>query len=445
MSLPHQNLQKLFTRGDVSLFTWANEGGWPVTYASPNVERLLGIPVADLVSRRVLYCDLIHPEDLLPLQTKVARSIACGSDLCLHDDYRLRHADGRWIWVHDVTVIERGANGTPTCFYGYALDVTQGHADRDALVAQRDRLELVLQGTRLGLWDWNPTTNEVVFDERWAKMLGHELADIEPTLASWQSRVHPDDLAACFADIQAHLEGRTEYYENVHRMRHRDGRWLYILDRGRICARDAEGRAIRFTGTHTDITAQKLAEVAARQASLAKSQFLARMSHEIRTSLNGVLGLLQLLDVSTRDGRQVAYINAMRESGETLLTLINDILDAAKIEAGEMRIEPHPFDVPRLLQTVFDLYRERAQSKQLDYQLSLEADLPQCLVGDSHRIRQVLTNLLSNALKYRESARHFAALVGFPALRVRHRPHPCPRRLARQPSIGSSPGWEPSP
>ncbi len=400
MSIPLQTLQTLFTLGDVTLFVWANEPGWPVTYVSPNVERLLGISAADLLSRRVLFGDLIAAEDLAPLQASVARSVASGADLCMHDDYRLRRPDGRWIWVHDVTVIQRAADGSVISFAGHLLDVTQSREDRAALMAQRDRFELVLQGTRLGLWDWNPTTNAVVFDERWARMLGHELAEIEPSLESWQSRVHPDDLAGCFADIQAHLEGKTEFYENVHRMRHKDGRWIYILDRGRVCERDAEGRATRFTGTHTDITPQKLAELAARQANLAKDQFLARMSHEIRTPLNGVLGLLQLLESSALDGQQTAYIEAMRESGETLLTVINDILDASKIEAGQMRIDPHPFDVPRLLQTVFDLYRERAHSKQLGYRLLLDNELPKRLVGDSHRLRQVLTNLLSNALKF---------------------------------------------
>ena len=131
--------------------------------------------------------------------------------------------------------------------------------------SQRERLELVLEGTRLGMWDWNPQTNEVVFDERWAQMLGHSLDEIDFSLESWSSRVHPDDLEPCLADIQAHIEGRTDFYENVHRMRHADGRWVYILDRGRIVARDADGRPIRFTGTHTDITAQCEAERRARE------------------------------------------------------------------------------------------------------------------------------------------------------------------------------------
>ena len=125
---------------------------------------------------------------------------------------------------------------------------------------QRERLELVIEGTRLGMWDWNPQTNEVAFNDIWAEMLGYSIDEISPSLEEWESRVHPDDLAACYADIQAHIEGKTPFYENVHRMKHRNGSWVYILDRGRVVQRNEQGLPIRFTRTHTDITNQKKSE-----------------------------------------------------------------------------------------------------------------------------------------------------------------------------------------
>lgn len=113
-----------------------------------------------------------------------------------------------------------------------------------------ERLKLVLDSTRLGMWDWSPVTDEVVFDFNWANMLGLKMSDLSMTLDDWSSRVHPDDMDACLADIKAHIEGKTEFYENMHRMRHADGSWVYILDRGRMVERDSEGKALRFTGTH---------------------------------------------------------------------------------------------------------------------------------------------------------------------------------------------------
>jgi PAS domain S-box-containing protein len=130
----------------------------------------------------------------------------------------------------------------------------------EQLRATTQRLNLVLEGTQLGMWDWNPQTNEVVFDDRWANMLGYQLAEIEQNLSSWESRVHPDDISGCFRDIEKHIRGESEFYNNIHRMKHRDGHWVYILDRGKVVERDSEGNPVRFTGTHTDVTELKLTE-----------------------------------------------------------------------------------------------------------------------------------------------------------------------------------------
>lgn len=197
-----------------------------------------------------------------------------------------------------------------------------------ALERDRERLQLVLEGTRLGMWDWNPQTDAVTFDERWAEMLGHSLDEIEPSLGGWAERVHPDDLDACFADIQRHIRGEVDFYENVHRMRHADGGWRYILDRGRIVERDAAGRPIRFMGTHTDITAQKEAALRARQAAQAQSHLLATMSHKIRAPLHGILGLLSVLDDHPGSAESCAeHLRLMRACGDALLGIVGDILD----------------------------------------------------------------------------------------------------------------------
>ncbi|MCA9634842.1 MAG: PAS domain-containing protein, partial [Myxococcales bacterium] len=274
--------------------------------------------------------------------------------------------------------------------------------DDESTESQRERLELVLEGTRLGMWDWNPQTNEVVFDERWAQMLGYRLDEIEFTLESWSSRVHPEDLDACLADIQAHVEGRTDFYENIHRMRHKDGRWIDILDRGRIVARDDGGRPIRFTGTHTDISAQCQAERRARELARSRTQFLARMSHEIRTPLHGMLGVAQLLESTGLTAEQRRLLKILMESGDTLLVLIGDILDFARVDEGALQLAAEPFDVHALVTSVIDLFTPRAHQKGLIFTQAIDLDLElrRHALGDAHRIRQVLSNIVSNAIKF---------------------------------------------
>lgn len=122
-----------------------------------------------------------------------------------------------------------------------------------------DRLSLALDGASLGIWDWDLRDDSVQFDRRWCEMIGLEHATTPMRLETWRERVHPDDLEACYRDIRAHVEGRSERYENVHRMRHANGSWVYILDRGRISGRDEFGRPVRFTGTHFDVTATERA------------------------------------------------------------------------------------------------------------------------------------------------------------------------------------------
>ena len=278
----------------------------------------------------------------------------------------------------------------------------------------KERLELVVEGTRLGMWDWNPVTGDVIFDERWAEMLGYDLAEIEQSVSSWERLVHPDDIAKAYADLQAHMNGETEFYENVHRMKHRDGHWIYILDRGRVAEWDDEGNAIRFTGTHTDITREKEAELKALAAVKAKSLFLANMSHEIRTPLNGMLGLLQLLQETSLNTKQEEWVDVIMACGEGLLAVINDILDLSKIESGKITIEPVQADIRKAFKLVYDLFQEKAQSKHLDYTLNIDEQLPEILLVDIQRVKQVLLNLVSNAIKFTDEGSVTISVKGQP-------------------------------
>lgn len=275
----------------------------------------------------------------------------------------------------------------------------------------KQRLELVLEGTRLGMWDWNPQTNEVYFDQRWAEMLGYDLSEVEQHLKSWQDKVHPDDLVKCFEDIQAHIQGHKDFYENIHRMRHKDGYWVYILDRGKIVERDADGNPIRFTGTHTDITREKLAELKPLEASKAKSYFLANMSHEIRTPLHGILGLTKVLSGEDLEEENHKIVRTIQEAGNSLLAILNDILDISKLDEHKLSFNPIHFNFKVFLQECIDIFKPRILAKGLQFSLNLTDSCLEgmrdtsfddlYLLGDKNRIRKVLSNLISNAIKFK--------------------------------------------
>lgn len=268
----------------------------------------------------------------------------------------------------------------------------------------RDRLELVLGGTRLGMWDWNPQTNDVVFDERWAEMLGLRLADLTQTLSDWQDRVHPDDIEQCFADISAHIDGKVSFYENTHRMRHSDGSWRYILDRGKVVKRDADGKPIRFTGTHTDVTELKMAEQQAKNALSARSRFFAKMSHEIRTPLHGILGTADILSRRQLSAADKQLVNVINDSGELLQNLLNDILDVAKLEEDAVELTIRPANLMPILTSTFKLFGQQARKKGLAYRFFNKIDHATVMINtDTSRLKQILSNTISNAIKFTDA------------------------------------------
>lgn len=157
-----------------------------------------------------------------------------------------------------------------------------------------ERLDLALEGANLGIWDWDLRDNSVQFDRRWCEMLGLDHATTPMVLETWSARVHPDDIAGCYRDITAHLDGTASRYQNTHRMRHADGSWRYILDRGRISGRDEDGRPIRFTGTHLEITALVEAQQRVRLEEQARLAVLANFSATLAHELNGPLQVIAL-------------------------------------------------------------------------------------------------------------------------------------------------------
>ena len=282
---------------------------------------------------------------------------------------------------------------------------------RAALAKSEERFELAMRGANDGLWDYDVRNGTVYYSPRWKEMIGYREDEIGHGLEEWSDRVHPKDLEQAQEALRQSLEGTDSQFETTFRFRHKQGRYLWILSRG-LVVRDDRGRAVRMVGTHADISARKAAESAliqakeeAVRANRMKSEFLANMSHEIRTPMNGVLGTLDLalgtqLDKTQRDYLQMAHVSA-----ESLLAILNDILDFSKIEAGRLDIHHNDFSLQELLTQVTDLLRPRCQEKGLGLELEQDPATPRHVSGDEVRLRQVLMNLLGNAIKFTASGR----------------------------------------
>jgi PAS domain S-box-containing protein len=317
----------------------------------------------------------------------------------------VRRKDGRLLdGLFSGDVIDRQGE---QFFLTVMVDITEQMRLQEALASQRQRLMNVIEGTQLGTWEWNMQTGEIIVNERWAAMLGYSLAELAPTTIETRLRLaHPDDLVESTRQFDRHFEGLTDYYECEVRLRHQNGSWVWVQDRGKIIERDSQGHPLKMYGTHTDITRLKEAEEglkaakdAANAANMAKSLFLANMSHEIRTPMNVILGYAHLLKKASVAPEPRERLQHIEDASKHLLAIINDILDISKIEAGKLVLEQTSFQLDLLMEYVRSLIAEAAAAKGLTVTLDYDA-VPILLCGDPTRLRQALLNFAGNAVKF---------------------------------------------
>ncbi|MDP1525215.1 MAG: ATP-binding protein [Rhodocyclaceae bacterium] len=292
------------------------------------------------------------------------------------------------------------------------LNERRRHQAEVRLSRSEDWLSLAIVASNLVVWDWDINSGRLTGNPPLSTQLGLPDKSIEPGIDAVKARMHPEDIAQVEAAIEALLHDVSPKLETDFRLRDAGNAWRWFRVHGKVVARDVTDQPVRMAGVLQDVTSLKevvrqleIARASAEAASHAKSEFLATMSHEIRTPMNGVLGMAELLMTTPLDDEQREFVHTLQNSGRSLLNIINDILDFSKIEAGRLTIETINFDLGGLLSEVCALMRPRATEKGLLLELDCPADLPAGLVGDAHRIRQVLVNLIGNAIKFTQVGR----------------------------------------
>ena len=289
--------------------------------------------------------------------------------------------------------------------------------ERDLETLSR-RLEIAVETSKIGIWELDAETGELIWDRRMSDLYGIEALNGKINFSEWKKCLHPDDCQQAVETFwRATHDGKN--YLSEYRILLENGEQKHIRALG--CAfSDASGR-LRMIGVDWDVSGdvhlrEELiranraltqrnselheAKLNAEQADRAKSEFLANMSHEIRTPMNGILGMADLLAEAELPDEEQLYVETIRDSSNALLKIINDILDLSRLEVGKLDITPTDFDLRSCIVQAVNLLRPKANGKGLTVEVEIDETLPQRMRGDDGRLRQILVNLVGNAVKF---------------------------------------------
>ncbi|MDB5308151.1 MAG: domain S-box protein [Gemmataceae bacterium] len=345
---------------------------------------------------------VVHPGDRDPVE-RAMKAYLSGETREYEIEYRVRHDDGTDRWVLTRGVAVRDAAGTPIRFTGSSVDITDLKRAEENLRESEHRWRSLTEALPQLVWTATPDGACDYFSTQWTQYTGVPASHL---LAwRWLDVLHPDDREATRQFWTNSVAGHGTY-DVEYRVRRADGEYRWFKTRG-VPIRDSEGSIFKWFGTCTDITDGKLAaeelrlaKEAAESANRAKDEFLANVSHEIRTPMNAILGMTELaLDTPlTEDQRQC--LKTVKSAADNLLGIINDLLDFAKIEAGKLALDPADFSLRAALGDTLRALATRAHQKGLELVCHIDPDVPDALVGDTGRLRQVLLNLVGNAIKF---------------------------------------------
>lgn len=287
-----------------------------------------------------------------------------------------------------------------------AMEVRERKWFEKGLKSTSDRLSLAAKTASLGIWEWNLRTNQITWDDRMLEIYGaqNRADSFIPNYAFWYSKLHPEDAEKAAKSLEVAAQSGEPWHEE----------FRIVLDdqsvrhiRANAACRLENGEVVKMVGGNLDFTKQKelvleleATKAAAERANQAKSLFLANMSHEIRTPMNGVLGISELLGRTELNPQQRDYLNMVQGSASALLSILNDILDISKIEAGKLELEHAPFDVYENFGDTVKCFSSSAHNKGLELEMYIHPHVPNWLIGDSVRLNQILFNLIGNAVKF---------------------------------------------
>jgi PAS domain S-box-containing protein len=395
-------------------------------YVSSASTRILGRRPEEMIGSS--WIDYLHPDDLTRGNEATSRLSAGERSITL--TARARHRDGHYIWLETLitAAVDEYAGWN---VFTVSRDVTDRKRVEAELETSRAFLRSLVKNVAGAIYrcandgDW---TMRFISEEIRA-ISGYPVSDfIDNAVRSYDSLIFPEDRDEAHAVVDAAVAARDPY-RLEYRIVNADGATVWVHERG-CGVFDDDGQLLCLDGSIFDHTEQKLTEEALHQAreqaeaaTLAKSEFLANMSHEIRTPMNAIIGMTGLVLDTELSAEQREFVETVRNSGDALLGIINDILDFSKIEAGKLETEATPFNVRECVEASLDLVTGEAAKKNLELVASIDSAVPTMVLGDLTRVRQIIVNLLANAVKFTSKGEVVVHVESRPLGSLRHELH----------------------
>ncbi len=371
---------------------------------SEGIHTVFGYPAGQTRTEASWWYRRIHSGDAERVQSSLQKTVATGADQW-SAEYRVRRSDGSYACVLDRGYVIYDHSGAPWRMIGAAMDITAQKRAEEDLARERNLLRTLI--------DTIPDLISVKDSEGRLLLVNQAVSGLlgtpspEALLGKTDFDCYPEQVAQAFrADDQKVMDSGEALINREESNADSQGNVKWVLTT-KVPLRDSEHNIMGLMSVSRDITGRKLAEKeiekardAAEAANRAKSEFLANMSHEIRTPLNGILGMTELSLGTALDAEQREYLQAVKSSADSLLGVINDILDFSKIEAGKLELNLVDFDLRAHVREVIRLMAVPAQFKGLNLESDMAAEVPRYIEGDPTRLRQVLVNLLGNAVKF---------------------------------------------
>ena len=383
------------------------DGAWLWTNAA--LRNILGYSRDELAG--LDFQRITHPDDLDADLDKVAQLIA-GEGTAYEMEKRYLRADGSTVWCLLTVSLIHGDDAAPAYFVSNVQDITQRKADEIDRAALTERVTLATAAGGVGVWEWNIVTDRLIWDARMFELYGVP-ASVAPSYQTFVNAIVCDHRERVDKLLKEAVNGTADY----------DTEFPILTANGEVrqlrataaLVRDPSGDPARMIGTNWDVTEHRKLVLLAEQAARSKSEFLATISHELRTPLNSIIGFSELVLFPARGEAALPatarrHIELVRDASENLLTIVNDVLDFSRIEAGGYELSPTTFDLHEMVENAIEIARPSAEPKGLLPSLSIADVVPQLVVGDQNRLRQILMNLLANAIKFTATGRIQVAL-----------------------------------